>query len=42
MDKSLGGQHMNGTTSLNVQEVWEEALAVIRGRIGALYKDNKP
>ena len=24
---------MNGTTSLNVQEVWEEALAVIRSRI---------
>jgi chromosomal replication initiator protein len=24
---------MNGTTSLNVQEVWEEALAVIRSRV---------
>ena len=24
---------MNGTASLNVREVWEEALAVIRSRI---------
>src|SRR5512146_580326 len=36
VDKSLGGrkmQQMKETASANVREVWEEALAVIRGRI---------